>query len=209
MPVSFAIELRNVERFWHRLGSERGDLVRRFKNDLEGEARAVPSALRHKTKIKSRSGRLLGAIRAGSAKQVSTGSRSGDPGPFDLGVSIGAGSAEAPHGNMQEWGGSPKSKNGLLAIPIPGTGVVRPRDAKDSFIGRSRAGNLLIMQRTEDGGIRPLFVLLRQVSLKYHAKRPYGRLNLWRTVQSRRGYLKISLARSFTAWIDRVILGAK
>jgi hypothetical protein len=58
-----------------------------------------------------------------------------------------------------------------LTVPLEaaktGAGVARgrARDFEDTFVARSRAGNLIIFQRQGDGTIAPLFLLLPEVTI--------------------------------------------
>ena len=62
-----------------------------------------------------------------------------------------------------------------LAVPLPAAltpaGVPRgsPRSFPDTFIKTSKAGNLIIFQSQDDGGILPLFVLKDQVNVPARA----------------------------------------
>jgi hypothetical protein len=98
-----------------------------------------------------------------------------------FGVVIGTGEhigeAEVKYASIQEHGGTIKPKNKkFLAIPLPGTKGV-PANFPDAFVIKSKAGNLLIVQRKwrkVSGGenskltnnLTPLFVLKKEVTIK-------------------------------------------
>jgi hypothetical protein len=73
---------------------------------------------------------------------------------------------------IHEYGGTIKSKGKLLTIPLPPAlnknGVPMRRSARgwqNTFVTRSRRGNLIIFQRRANG-IVPLYVLKDRVSIK-------------------------------------------
>jgi len=76
------------------------------------------------------------------------------------------------YARIQEYGGviTPKNRS-LLAIPLAAAktsaGVPRggPRSFPNTFVAKSKAGNLLIFQKTGKDGITPLFVLKDRVTI--------------------------------------------
>jgi len=75
------------------------------------------------------------------------------------------------YADIQERGGEVRGKP-WLTVPLPAAltpaGVMkmpRARDFPNTFIQKSKKGNLLIFQK-KDKGIRPLFVLKRSVTIK-------------------------------------------
>jgi hypothetical protein len=82
-----------------------------------------------------------------------------------LTVGTGVGRArEVKYARILEKGGRiiPKRAR-MLTIPLPGV-KGRARNYEDTFILKSRKGNLLVVQRTGTG-IRPLFILKREVNI--------------------------------------------
>lgn len=84
---------------------------------------------------------------------------------------------------LHELGGTKKAGGKLLTIPLPAAldGQGRPlkpqaRDWPNTFVGRSKAGNLLIFQR-RGTGIIPLYVLKQSVTIP-------ARLGIRSTLQS-------------------------
>ena len=69
---------------------------------------------------------------------------------------------------IHEYGGTIKSKGKLMTIPLPaalssrGTSPPFARQWKNTFVTRSRAGNLIIFQR-RGAGVVPLYVLKSEV----------------------------------------------
>lgn len=69
---------------------------------------------------------------------------------------------------IHEYGGTIKAKGKLMTIPLPaalssrGTSPPFARQWKNTFVARSRAGNLIIFQR-RPMGVVPLYVLKSQV----------------------------------------------
>ncbi|MEQ8967327.1 MAG: hypothetical protein RID91_16055 [Azospirillaceae bacterium] len=76
-----------------------------------------------------------------------------------------------PYGAIQELGGAVVPRAGkYLAVPLRdaltprGEKVYRsPRDAENTFVRRSRRGNLIIFQRRPGGDVVPLYVLKSRV----------------------------------------------
>jgi hypothetical protein len=70
--------------------------------------------------------------------------------------------------SIHEYGGTIRGRKGLLTIPLPaalsarGTSPPFATQWKNTFVARSRKGNLIIFQR-RPGGIVPLYVLKEQV----------------------------------------------
>lgn len=78
----------------------------------------------------------------------------------------------AVYGPIHEFGGTITPKRAQwLTVPLPAAmtpaGVVkgRARDFPSTFVARSRAGNLIIFQRGVGGGVTPLFVLKKKVTI--------------------------------------------
>lgn len=70
------------------------------------------------------------------------------------------------YGRIQDLGGTIKPKNGsYLTIPIGNT-KGRIRDYPDGFFIKSKSGKLLYMQKQGKSGMKPLFVLKKQVEIK-------------------------------------------
>jgi len=73
--------------------------------------------------------------------------------------------------SVHETGATVRARRArFLTVPLPAAldsrGVplrARARDWPNTFVIRSRRGNLLIVQRAAGGGIRPLFVLKREI----------------------------------------------
>jgi len=77
-------------------------------------------------------------------------------------------------GVIERGGTIRPTRSKFLAIPLPhlkvGVGAAPgPRDFGDLFFITSKAGNLLLVQPVSGGGIKPMFVLKRQVTMP---KRP-------------------------------------
>ncbi len=58
-----------------------------------------------------------------------------------------------------------KAGKEYLAIPLPNAGKGRPKDFSETFVRKSRAGNLLIFKKMGPNEIMPLFVLKRHILL--------------------------------------------
>jgi phage gpG-like protein len=75
------------------------------------------------------------------------------------------------YSRIHQEGGTIRAKSGkYLAIPLPTLSVSErrtkgPRDFPNTFIARSRAGNLIVFQRN-GSAVRPLFVLKTSVTIK-------------------------------------------
>lgn len=113
-------------------------------------------------RLQRRSGKGIQSIRD-SAKH-DTGDDLGD-----ISVSLGTGSM-----SIHEEGGVIRpSRAKYLTIPLPSAcdrrGVPLKKSARDwpdTFVIRSKRGNLLIVQKNEDGGITPLYLLKSSVRIK-------------------------------------------
>jgi len=81
-------------------------------------------------------------------------------------IGTGVGSAKSVvYARIQEEGGTIKPRRRkFLTVPLPGIMGVAS-NYPDAFCIRSKAGNLLIVERKGKDGIRPLFVLKKQVTL--------------------------------------------
>jgi len=88
--------------------------------------------------------------------------------PTNPSVTIGSGvppAKEVKYAHIQEKGGTVRAKNvKYLTIPFPGV-KGRARNFPDSFVLKSKAGNLIIAERKGKSGIRPLFTLKKEVTL--------------------------------------------
>jgi len=89
-----------------------------------------------------------------------------------LGASFGVVGSDVVYARIQELGGVVKARNAkYLTIPLAGAktkaGIVRggARTFSETFVIRSRSGNLLIMQR-RGRGVLPLFVLKPKVEIR-------------------------------------------
>jgi hypothetical protein len=117
--------------------------------------------------LSTRSGALISGILAGVKVEGST-----------IDALVGTFSIPAPYA-IHEFGGTMRAKGGkFMAIPLPealdskGTPKQRsPRDWQNTFVARSRNGNLLIFQR-RGTTIVPLYVLKTSVTLtaRLHAE---------------------------------------
>jgi len=68
------------------------------------------------------------------------------------------------YADIQERGGTIHAKKKFLTIPFPGI-KGRAANFPDSFIIKSKKGNLIIAEKKGKGGIRPLFLLKPSVTL--------------------------------------------
>jgi hypothetical protein len=73
---------------------------------------------------------------------------------------------------FHETGGTITAKGGYLTIPLPaalsGNGTplqAKARDWQKTFVGKSKAGNLLIFQRGAGGQVTPLYLLRKSVNI--------------------------------------------
>ena len=80
--------------------------------------------------------------------------------------------SRSPYAKIQEYGGTIRPKNAQwLAIPLDaaktGAGVARggPRDYQNTFFATSKKGNLILFQKDAGGGIIPLFVMKKEVTI--------------------------------------------
>lgn len=108
--------------------------------------------------LKVRSGRLRSSISAFTARTAT-----GVEGTVGTNV---------PYARIHEYGGEITPKKGQyltipLAAALTGAGVLRKpaRDWPDTFVMRSKAGNLLIMQKRKGDDMIPLFVLKKRVNI--------------------------------------------
>jgi len=81
-----------------------------------------------------------------------------------LGTHVGN-TAKVKYAGILEEGGkiTPKSKK-YLTIPLPGVKGLA-RNYPDAFIIKSKAGNLLIVQKDARGRLKPLFLLRKEVTI--------------------------------------------
>lgn len=89
-----------------------------------------------------------------------------------LGASFGVVGSDVVYARIQELGGVIKARNAkYLTIPLAGAktkaGIVRggARSFTDTFVMRSRSGDLLIVQR-RGRGVLPLFVLKPEITIR-------------------------------------------
>lgn len=68
------------------------------------------------------------------------------------------------YARIHEKGGKIKAKKKFLTIPLPGI-KGRAANYPDAFIIKSKKGNLLIVEKSGDKGIRPLFALKKEVTI--------------------------------------------
>jgi len=110
--------------------------------------------------LKVRSGRLRSSI-TGTARMI------------DRQI-VGTVGTKTPYSRIHEFGGEIRPKKGrYLTVPLPAAktsaGVVRgrARDFKDTFLFRSKAGNLIIMGKPTPGAleVEPLFILKEVVNI--------------------------------------------
>lgn len=78
-----------------------------------------------------------------------------------------------PYARIQDVGGKIKARPGSwLTVPLPAAltpvGVVKApaRSWPNTFFKRTRAGNVVLFQKTRKGPIIPLFVLKKEITLK-------------------------------------------
>jgi len=76
-----------------------------------------------------------------------------------------AGKKAPPYARIHEKGGKITPKRAkALTIPLPGIKGVAA-NYPDAFIIKSKAGNMLLVERKGEAGIRPLFVLKKSVTI--------------------------------------------
>ena len=68
------------------------------------------------------------------------------------------------YARIHEKGGRIKAKKKFLTIPLPGV-KGRAANFPDAFIIKSKKGNLLIVEKRGDKGLRPLFALKKEVTI--------------------------------------------
>jgi len=165
----FAVRVMGDERL-KRTFAQAPERMRRTLGDwLEQIIRSI--ARDAKLNAPVRSGRLRASIR----------------GRVEPGRLRGVVGTDVIYARIQELGGVVQARRAkFLAIPLKAmltpAGVARasPRDVPDTFVLRSRAGNLIIAQRKGRGSLTPLFVLKRQVRINRH---PYLAPALERNLQ--------------------------
>lgn len=110
-------------------------------------------------------GRLLNTRTAHLTRNVNFQVSGGDINPRAV---LGTGVSPAKsvvYADIQERGGTIKPKNKqYLTVPLPGVKGTAA-NFPNAFIIKSKAGNLLIVERAGQGGIHPLFVLKKEVIL--------------------------------------------
>ena len=122
---------------------------------------------------------------------------------LDMEGSIGA--PGIPYASIQETGGTIKAKSGkMLAIPLPaamttdGVSMLRsPRDWPNTFVRKSKAGNLIIFMKLGDR-IVPLYVLKPSVTIP-------ARLGMQATLEAGAGYF---VDRAIDSMVKAVTQGA-
>ena len=122
---------------------------------------------------------------------------------FDIEGSIGA--PGVPYAKIQETGGTIKPKSAkMLAIPLPaamtsdGVSMLRsPRDWPNTFVRKSKAGNLIIFMKLGDR-IVPLYLLKPSVTIP-------ARLGMQATLEAGAGYF---VDRALDAMVKAVTQGA-
>lgn len=100
--------------------------------------------------------------------------------------------SRSPYAKIQEYGGTivPK-KAQWLAIPLDAVktkgGVARggPRDYQNTFFAKSKKGNLILFQKDSSGGIIPLFVMKKEVTIPPRL----GMRTLWNEMKQERNDL--------------------
>lgn len=68
------------------------------------------------------------------------------------------------YARIQEKGGKVRAKNKMLTIPLPGV-QGRAANFPDAFIIKSKKGNVLLVERKGKKGLKPLFVLKREIDI--------------------------------------------
>lgn len=147
----------NLRKYLHR------ELVRA---GLQGEATARMAAT---LRMRTRTGRLRSSITSFVTQS---------PQGLDLHLQAGGGRRPVSYAALQEHGGMVRPRRGqFLAIPLPAAqtaaGALKGRFAVPGglrgvpglFLIRSKAGNLLIVQKRGQG-FEPLFVLKRQTTVR-------------------------------------------
>ena len=110
---------------------------------------------------KSGKGRKTGQLARNIGQTISAGNERYHA---TIGTGVG-GTKSVVYARIQDKGGTivPRSKQ-YLTIPLGGV-KGRADNYPNSFFIRSKAGNLLLVERKGKGGIRPLFVLKKQVTI--------------------------------------------
>ena len=110
---------------------------------------------------KSGKGRKTGQLARNIGQTISAGNEKYHA---TIGTGVG-GTASVKYARIQDKGGTivPRTKQ-YLTIPI-GNVQGRASNYPDAFFIKSKAGNLLLVERKGKGGIRPLFVLKKQVTI--------------------------------------------
>lgn len=104
---------------------------------------------------------------------IGSGVRQGRRATYDASSGRWNADGRLPYADIHETGGIVKPRNSkYLAIPLPAAltaaGVLkkRPRDYSDTFVRKSKGGNLMIFQKVgQRGKIRALFVLKKSVTI--------------------------------------------
>ena len=92
-------------------------------------------------------------------------------GEAEVKVSMGVLPDYVPYAMIQETGGTIKSKGKLLTVPtryaLTTAGVTKKPapEWKNTFVIKTKSGNLLIMQNRKHGEVVPLFVLRKSVKI--------------------------------------------
>jgi hypothetical protein len=81
-----------------------------------------------------------------------------------IGTGVG-GTKSVKYARIQDEGGTITAKGKYLTIPFPGVSGTANNYRGNSFVFRSKAGNLIIAERKGKNGLRPLFTLKHQVNI--------------------------------------------
>jgi hypothetical protein len=154
----------------HRLVEITGQVLTRRLTEAVTYARATyrSASATTPTATAVRTGALRAAL--GSSVQVTGHTVTGTLGYVGTGVAAYAGVHEGIDGRSETVIRPTRGK--FLAIPLPAArtaaGVAKggPRDFPNTFIARSRAGNLIVFERLGNKEIRPLFLLRSEVRIK-------------------------------------------
>ena len=184
--IYFHIDPEDIKRIidmLNRLEPKRGDSA--FRNGLRKASSSVVGRLTENVSgiiLHRRTGRLAQSIGfriEGKGRDMTAEMGSGATVPFPRIVSGRQGvtkSTRVVYANIHERGGVIKPKRAKwLTIPLPEAltksgsqlkgGALGARDFPNTFFMRSKAGNLLIMQRKGKNKIVPLFVLKKSVTI--------------------------------------------
>lgn len=143
-----------------RLGQAVGGIVQKRLDEAVTYARAMYlTGGTTSTRLASRTGTLAKAFRA----EVQVG-----PGQGGTLVTAQIGFLHGPDwAGIHEHGGTIRARNvTYLAIPLTAEArATPPRQMANTFVQRSRRGNLLIFRKLEGGGIEPEYLLRTEVTI--------------------------------------------